>query len=111
MFFLTIPKLHGNFTPRTAAVVICSVLKTEKLLLQTIVLLFLPFRGQEGHDLVSAFDEEVPVAPDAVGRVALGDLLWVARIPHGLGKFELLACRLFCERWCYRRHCGRAKEA
>lgn len=56
---------------------------------------------EKRDDLIGAFDEEVTVAPDAVGRVALGDTFGVLGIPHRLCEFEFLVRCFCCERGFY----------
>ena len=61
----------------------------EQLLAKSVVLLFLPFLGQEVFDCGGSGKERVAVSPDAVGGVRLSDDFWVPRRSGGavnLGK-------------------------
>lgn len=50
----------------------------EQLLAEGVVLLFLPFLGQEVLDGGSSGKERGPISPDAVGGVGLGNHFWVS---------------------------------
>src|SRR5262249_26936914 len=57
---------------------------------QTIIELAIPFARKERHDFLAAMNEFGAVAPDAVGRVGLGNAGGLARIPSILGEPRLL---------------------
>lgn len=65
----------------------------EQLLAKTVVGLLFPLLGEELDDLLGPHEELVPVAPDRVGRVAVGDLSRVTGVPHVLGELDLLLGR------------------
>lgn len=96
LVLIFIPELHSDFV----------VGKGEKLLAETIRLLLLPLLGQELDDLFSAAEEVIAVAPNAVGRVPIGDLFRVTCVPHILREFDLFSGRLEGVWRFERRHLG-----
>jgi len=68
------------------------VVPREQLFAETVVLLFLPFLGQEFYDLGVAGDELVAVAPDAGFCVGFHDLLGVSG-----GMISQLDCMVLTE--------------
>jgi hypothetical protein len=54
--------------------------ESEELLAQLVVLLLVPFPGQEFNDGFSAGEKFVPVTPDAIARVAFRHLFGISRL-------------------------------
>lgn len=75
-----IPELHGNLV----------VGEGKQFLAKTVVGFLLPLFREERDDLLGAHEEVVPVAPNRVGRVAVGNLFGVTGVPHVLGEFDFL---------------------
>jgi hypothetical protein len=64
---ILIPELDRNFV----------IGEREQLLAKSVVLLLLPFLGQEVFDCGGSGKEGVAVSPNAVGGVRLSDDFWV----------------------------------
>ena len=62
----------------------------KQLFPQPVLLLLLPFLGQEFLDGGAAAEEGAAVAPDGGGRVGLGHFGGVPGVPEGLGGFHFL---------------------
>jgi hypothetical protein len=76
---ILVPELHGDLI----------TIECEEFFAESVRFLLLPFRGQKGDDLLGAFDEQVAVTPDAVGRIAFGYLLCLGSVGVGVGVREV----------------------
>src|SRR5262249_3719306 len=73
-------------------------LEGPQLLDQPIVELAVPLAGEEADDLLAPVEELRAIPPARVGRVGLGHLLGIARVPGILGQTNLLRRGLARER-------------
>src|SRR5665213_2785709 len=75
------------------------ILKRPKVFAQCVVLLALPFGGEELDDCGSASDKFRSIPPLAVGRVRRSDPLGVSSVPGVLGSLDLLGRGAFVKWW------------